>query len=77
MNKIKINLNTVDKIKRFGQVARSFLSDVRVMNETKELDAKSILGLFDINLYGDIYVYIDSDSTDEIRRFDSAMEEFR
>lgn len=77
-NKIKINLNTPDKIKRFGQVVRGFMSDVNIQtNNSKYLDAKSILGLFDLNLYEDTYVEIISDNTEEIRMFDAAMEEFR
>ena len=76
-NKIKINLNTPEKIKKFVQVVRGFVSDVNIMTNSKYLDAKSILGLFDLNLYNDTYVEIISDNTTEIRQFDAAMEEFR
>ena len=76
-NKIKINLKSIEKINKFGHVVRRFMSDVRVVNDSKDLDAKSILGMFDVNLYKDIYVYIISDNTEEIRQFDAAMEEFR
>lgn len=75
-NKIKINLNTPEKIKRFVQVVRGFTSDVNIMTNSKYLDAKSILGLFDLNLYNDTYVEIISDNTTEVRQFDAAMEEF-
>ncbi len=76
-NKIKINLDTTDKIKRFIQVARGFMSDIDIMTDSKRLDAKSVLGLFDMNLCKDTYVVIISDNTEEIRKFDAAMEEFR
>ena len=77
--KIKINLNSIDKIKRFGQVVRGFMSDVNIMTATngKYLDAKSLFGLFNMDLCNDTYVDIKSDNIDEIRHFDAAMEEFR
>lgn len=76
-NKIKVNLHSPDKIRLFGQTVRKFLSDVRIESGSRELNAKSILGLFDLNLYGDIFAWIISDNTEENRRFDSAMEEFK
>lgn len=75
--KIKVYLHSTDKIRRFGQVARSFISDINIMTNSKYMDAKSILGLFDLNLYDDTYVEIISDNIDEIRRFDAVMKEFR
>lgn len=75
--KIKINLHSIDKIRRFGQVVRSFMSDIRIKSGGRELEAKSILGLFDLNLFEDTYAWIVSDNVDEIRRFDAEMEEFR
>ena len=75
--KIKIKLDTAEKIKRFLQVTRSFLSDIDVMTDRAIVDGKSVLGIYALNLSDDTYVRIISDNVTECRNFDAAMEEFR
>lgn len=75
--KIKIKLDTAEKIKRFLQVTREFLSDIDIMTDRVVLDAKSIMGVYALNLSDDTYVRIISDNVAECRYFDAAMEEFR
>ena len=75
--KIKINLNKPEVVKRFLQVARTFLSDIDIITESAVLDAKSIMGVYALDLSKDMYVRIISDDVEECRRFDAAMEEFR
>ena len=75
--KIKIKLDTAEKIKRFLQVTRSFMSDIDVMTDRAIVDGKSILGVYALNLSEDTYVRIISDDVTECRKFDAAMEEFR
>ena len=75
--KIKINLNKPEVVKRFLQVARTFLSDIDIMTENAVLDAKSIMGVYALDLSKDTYVRIISDDVEECRRFDASMEEFR
>ena len=74
---IKINLNEFDKIRRFIQVAKSFVSDIEVTSGKDSVSGKSILELFNIDLTKEVYAQIDSDNTEELRNFDAAMEEFR
>lgn len=76
-NDIKVRLHNADTIKKFVQVVRSFMSDVDIMTDHGCLDAKSIMSIYALNLSDDTYVRIISDSNEEIRRFDAAMEEFR
>ena len=75
--KIKIKLNTAEKIKKFLQVTRGFLSDIDIMTDRAVVDGKSILGVYALNLSEDTYVRIISDDVVENRNFDAAMEEFR
>lgn len=75
--KIKINLDTMDKVKRFIQTARSFISDIDIMTERACVDARSVLGVYALDLSQDTYVRIISDSTEEKRKFDAAMEDFK
>ena len=76
-NKIKIKLDTAYKVKKFIQIAREFTSDIDIMTESAVLDAKSIMGVYALDLSKDMYVRIISDDVEECRRFDAAMEEFR
>ena len=76
-NKIRINLNNIDDIKKFIKVATSFVSDIDVITERTVVDGKSILALLSLDLSQDIYVRIISDNIAENRNFDAVMEEFR
>lgn len=75
--KIKIKLNTPEKIKKFINTTRSFMSDIDIMSNRTCIDAKSVLGIYALDLSKDVYVRIISDDITENRKFDSAMEEFR
>lgn len=74
---IEINLNNPEKIKRFLQVVRTFMSDVDIMKGRAVLDAKSVMGVWGLDLSSSVFVSINSDNVEEIRKFDAAMEEFR
>lgn len=76
MNRIKINLNNVDDIKKFIEIVKGFDSDIDVISGSTVLDAKSILALYSLDLSKDIEVRIISDNVDERRKFDSMMDEF-
>ena len=76
-NKIKINLNGTEKIKKFIKVARTYISDIDVMTDRAVVDGKSVLGLFALDLSDNVYARIISDDVAECRKFDAAMEEFR
>lgn len=76
-NKIKIKLDTAEKIKRFINVARSFMSNIDIMTDRVCIDGKSILGIYALDLSKDVYVRIISDNVTENRKFDAVMEEFR
>ena len=75
--KIKINLNDVSKIKGFIRAVRGFEADVDIMTERAVVDAKSILGIYGLDLTQDTYVRIISDDVNENRKFETVMEEFR
>ena len=74
---IKVRLHNAETIKKFVQVVRGFMSDVDIMTEHAILDAKSIMGLYALDLYDDTYVKLISDNINELREFDAAMEEFK
>lgn len=74
--KIEIRLSGIDEIKRFSNISRGFSSDINVSNGRTLIDAKSIMGMFNIDLSSGGWVEIISDDVDETKRFNEAMKEF-
>ena len=76
-NMIKINLNKIEDVMKFYTLVNTFSSDIDVVSGSTVIDAKSLLGLYSLDLSKDINVRIISDNVEEKRRFDSEMEAFR
>lgn len=71
-----LNLKTLEKVKKFTNVVNKFNSDVDIIRDRYVIDAKSIIGIFTIDLTKPVTVRIVSDDKDEITRFNEQMEEF-
>ena len=56
--KIKINLKEFNKVKDFISVVRKFESDIDLMTNRAIVDAKSVLGIYALDLSEDTYVNI-------------------
>jgi phosphotransferase system HPr-like phosphotransfer protein len=76
MKEIKVLLNEVETVKRFNQVANNFSSDIDVFRDRYIIDAKSLMGLFVLDLSKPLNVRLISDDKDEIKQFDEVMKEF-
>lgn len=74
--KIKINLKEFSKVKDFISVVRNFESDIDLMTNRAIVDAKSILGIYALDLSEDTYVRIITDNFEEEKNFEMAMEAF-
>lgn len=75
--KKKISLNTIERVKRFNAIISQFTSDVFVQSGRYVIDAKSIMGLFSLNLIEPVEVYIESRDTGELESFNRILEEFK
>ena len=75
--KAKILLNTIARVKTFAQKVMDFECDIDILGGRYVIDAKSIMGIFSLNLSQELLVEIHSDSEDEIRRFNEIMEDFK
>ena len=75
--KAKIFLNTIVRVKTFAQKVMDFECDIDILVGRYVIDAKSIMGIFSLNLSQELLVEIHSDNDDEIRRFNEIMEEFK
>lgn len=75
--KIKINLKEFSKVKDFINVVRNFESDIDLMANRAIVDAKSVLGIYALDLSEDTYVRIITDNFEEEKNFETAMEAFK
>lgn len=62
--RIKVSLNSIDKIKRFADLANKFSFDIDLASGRYVVDAKSVLGIFSLNLIEELECIIYADSKD-------------
>lgn len=74
--KLFLNLNTLDKVRDFTNEANKFNSDIDIIRDRYVIDAKSVLGIYTIDLTKPVTVKINSDDKAEIARFNEKMEKF-
>ena len=73
---LTLNLNTLDRVKEFSNIANKFNSDIDVLRDRYVIDGKSALGIYTIDLTKPVTVKIISDDAAEILRFNEQMERF-
>lgn len=77
MNKeLRISLNEFSKIQKFNNIITNFESDIDLVRGRYVIDAKSLIGIYTLDLSKPIDVVINSDDDEEIIRFNEAMKEF-
>ena len=76
MQKFIVNLNSINKIKEFSNDISQFESDVDVVSGRYVIDAKSIMGLFSLDLSKPIQIMIHSDNEFELERFAVTMKNY-
>ena len=58
MKKIKVNLNSIDKVKEFVNILNTFDGDFDLITDRYVVDAKSIMGIFSLDISKDIELAI-------------------
>lgn len=66
MTAVNISLNSIDKVKSFVNEITKFDSDFDLISGRYVIDAKSIMGIFSLDLSKPIELNIHSDNTDDI-----------
>ena len=66
MKTVKISLNSIDKVKAFVNDVTKFDSDFDLVSGIYVIDAKSIMGIFSLDLSKDIELNIHGENADEI-----------
>lgn len=66
MKSIKISLQMAQKVKEFVNITQSYAQEILLKSGKYVVDAKSILGIFSLDLSQPITVEIYSDDCDEL-----------
>lgn len=73
MKSVKINLSSIDRVRGFCNICMSKHYDIDVCNDRYVVDAKSIMGLFSLNLSEPLTCNVPSSNFDE---FVAEIEEY-
>ena len=73
MLKANIKLNSVDKVKEFVNIASSHMEDIDLMSGKYIIDAKSIMGIFSLDLSKVLQLVIHSDDKKTLKDFDKFL----
>ncbi len=73
MKTVKISLNSIDRVKSFVNTVSQFESDFDLISGRYVIDAKSIMGIFSLDLSQPIDLTIHADDDDKIM---SAIEQY-
>ncbi len=65
MKEIKILLSSINDVKKFVNLVSKYDFDVDLVSDRYVVDAKSIMGIFSLDLSKEIKVQIHSDSCEE------------
>ncbi len=69
MKKIKVNINSVDKVKEFVNVLNTLEGDYDLITDRYVVDAKSIMGIFSLDISKDLELAIhDNAAADEAEK---------
>lgn len=67
MLEFKVKINTINDVKKFVNTVSKFDFDVDLISGRYAIDAKSIMGIFSIDLSKDLMMKVHSDDTQFIK----------
>jgi phosphotransferase system HPr-like phosphotransfer protein len=74
MTSVKISLNSIDKVKNFVNVINTFDGDFDLTSDRYVIDAKSIMGIFSLDITNELRLDIHDDS--EVDAVKKALADF-
>lgn len=74
---LDIELNSIEKVKKFVDVTNKFDSDMYISQGRYVIDAKSIMGIFSLDLTKTLCLQYEFNDNDDSDAFLIAMKEFR
>lgn len=76
MNKVSVKLNSVDKVKEFVEIVSKFNASMDLSHGRYVVDAKSIMGVFSLDLSNELCLSISSDTEAETEAIINAVKKF-
>ena len=76
MHTVQVNLNSVEKVRAFVNSVNTFNSEFDLVSGRFVIDAKSIMGIFSIDLSRKLTLKIKSDNIDECKKIKEKLKEF-
>ena len=73
----KIKLETIERVKKFVGVIDTFENEIDLISNRYIVDAKSIMGIFSLDLTKPLEVIIRDANLKDVSRLQELMEEFR
>lgn len=73
---MKIRLNSIDKVKSFVNQMSTLDADIDLISGRYIIDAKSIMGVFSLDLTHDIEIKIDTESKEELEKFKNIIKAY-
>lgn len=77
MTSIKVNLDSVDKVKEFVGIAGQIPEDLDLAHGKYVIDAKSLMGIFSLDLSKPLDLTINSDDENRVEEISAAFGSFR
>lgn len=74
--KKKVNIGTIDKVKEFVNLTSKTPLDVDLVSGRYIIDAKSIMGIFSLDLSKNIDLYIHADNEEEAEDYLNSITKF-
>lgn len=75
-NSFMVNLNSIEKVKNFINVVSKFEEDFDLTSDRYVIDAKSIMGIFSLDLTKEINLTVHTDDTARFEKIKLALAAF-
>lgn len=75
-NMLEVSLNSVERVKNFVNVTGKHDVDIFITDGKYIIDAKSIMGIFSLNLAKPLYIYTEPDNIKNNTKLVNSLTEF-
>ena len=76
MTEKNILIGSIENGKKLSKIANKFEQDIDIVTGRYIIDAKSILGIFSLNLWSPVTVVLHSDDQEVVKSFISELKDF-
>ena len=76
MKSVKVSLNSIEKVKEFVNLVNTFDGDFDLVSDRYVIDAKSIMGIFSLDISNPLRLDI-HDNVTELDKVEDALKKFQ